>query len=473
MKKPAVFLDRDGTLIEDVGFIRDVARVEFYPDTIEALRRLRDFALFIVTNQSGIAKGLISADEAHGINQFVVQHLAEAGITIQAVYCCPHERADGCECIKPNPYFPRIAERDFGIDLTRSYVVGDHPSDAELADRVGAKGIYVLTGHGLKHREELPADRTIVAGIEEASAAIVRSHAASLLNAGGVVAFPTETVYGLGADASNEAAVRRVFRIKGRPENHPLIVHIADAEMMTEWAVDLPNAAIRLAERFWPGPLTLIVPKSSRVPDIVTGGQASVGLRVPSHPLALALLKEFGGGIAAPSANRFGLVSPTTAEHVRRDLGDDVDYVVDGGACDVGLESTIVDLTSDRPGILRPGGVTQEEIEATLGYKVPVAMTSDVRVSGQLKTHYAPRAAVVLAPQNELEQRARELQTMGHEVRILSPTDLEPQNLFASLRRADDEGAAFILASAPEGQGLGLAVADRLQKAAAPRDSAD
>ncbi|MDZ4782487.1 MAG: L-threonylcarbamoyladenylate synthase [Planctomycetia bacterium] len=300
---------------------------------------------------------------------------------------------------------------------------------------------------------------------------IERAHAVAILRAEGIVAFPTETVYGLGADALSEAAVRRVFHVKGRPATHPLIVHFGDASLMAEWAAYVPNAARRLAERFWPGPLTLVLPASTRVPAIVTGGQDSVGLRVPRHPMALALLREFGGGIAAPSANRFGRVSPTTAEHVRQDLGSDVDFVLDGGACAVGIESTIVSLTSEIPAILRPGGVTQEEIEATLGRKVPVAQTSNVRTPGQMKTHYAPRAAVVLVPPEELEQRAEELRKQGRQVRVLSAKDVAPHVLFTSLRRADDAGVEFILASAPPEQGLGLAVADRLRKAAHPRTS--
>lgn len=177
MKKPAVFLDRDGTLIEDAGFLRESAQVFFYPETFSALYRLGDFELFIVTNQSGIAKGLILAEEADAVNRYVVQRLAEAGTTIRAVYCCPHQRSDGCECMKPSPYFLRIAERDHEIDLARSFVVGDHPSDVELAHAVGARGIYVLTGHGAKHREDLQVPAAIVSDIGAAVDLILRTHA--------------------------------------------------------------------------------------------------------------------------------------------------------------------------------------------------------------------------------------------------------------------------------------------------------
>ncbi|OFW12344.1 MAG: hypothetical protein A3H29_18645 [Acidobacteria bacterium RIFCSPLOWO2_02_FULL_67_21] len=184
MKKRAVFLDRDGTIIEDAGFLREVAQVDFYPQTFSALRRLGDFVLFIVTNQSGIAKGQIRTEEAVAVNDYVVQRLAEAGTTIRAVYCCPHQRTDGCECMKPNPYFLRIAERDHEIDLTRSFVVGDHPSDVELAHGVGAMGIYVLTGHGAKHRTELQVPATVVADIGVAADLILRTHAIGIPQSG-------------------------------------------------------------------------------------------------------------------------------------------------------------------------------------------------------------------------------------------------------------------------------------------------
>jgi D-glycero-D-manno-heptose 1,7-bisphosphate phosphatase len=184
MKKPAVFLDRDGTLIEDAGYLRDVAHVEFYPQTFSAVRRLGDFVLFIVTNQSGIAKGQIRTEEARAVNDYVVQRLAEAGTSIRAVYCCPHERTDGCECMKPNPYFLRIAERDHGIDLAQSFVVGDHPSDVVLAHAVGAKGIYVLTGHGAKHRRELQVPATLVDDIGAAAEVILTTRALGIHQSG-------------------------------------------------------------------------------------------------------------------------------------------------------------------------------------------------------------------------------------------------------------------------------------------------
>ena len=315
--------------------------------------------------------------------------------------------------------------------------------------------------------------------------------AAQTLRQGGLVAFPTETVYGLGADAENVTAIARLFAVKGRPATHPLIVHLPSAEALPQWAARLSASARVLAEECWPGPLTLLVEKSARVPDATTGGLASVGLRVPAHPVALELLKRFAGGIAAPSANRFGRVSPTRVEHVLADLGDDVDLLLDGGECSVGVESTILDVTSDVPVLLRPGGVTVERIESLLGRAVSRSPASDVRAPGMLASHYAPQARVEVLEEGALVARARELTLGGERVALLiSPQDdrealaslqrvilldlgatseAAAQRLYGALRAADAQGATVVLASPPAASGLGEALADRLSKAAAPR----
>jgi len=313
------------------------------------------------------------------------------------------------------------------------------------------------------------------------------TRAAALLKAGGLVAFPTETVYGLGADAENERAVERVFTAKGRPSEHPLIVHLAEPSQIADWASDIPHVAHQLAARFWPGPLTLILRRGPRAPHAVTGGQETVGLRVPAHPVALALLRAFGGGIAAPSANRFGGVSPTTAEHVKRDLGALVDLVLDGGPCSVGIESTILDLSGEHPVILRPGGITSEAIEEEIGASVLVGKRSNVRAPGLLASHYAPRAEVLLLAPGDVEARVQsehergrrvgvlmrgsEAHAVGAEVTVLLPDDLEQiaRRLYQALRDLDDQKVDVILTTLPEETGLGLAIADRLRKAAAPR----
>jgi L-threonylcarbamoyladenylate synthase len=311
------------------------------------------------------------------------------------------------------------------------------------------------------------------------------NRAVRVLQTGGLVAFPTETVYGLGADATNETAVKQVFKVKGRPKGHPLIVHLPDANGVRDWVEEFPESAHRLAARFWPGPLTMILKKGPKAIDAVTGGQETVGLRVPGHPVAQALLRAFGGGIAAPSANRHGRVSPTAAQHVYDDLGMDVDMVLDGGSCAVGIESTIVDLSGEAPAILRPGGVTKEELEEILGFPVPIAKhESRVRAPGRLASHYAPRAEVVLAKPDELVKRANKLRSQGKKVAIMTsvlptkpPIGIETlmlpvaipemaRGLYDALREVDRRGFDAVVVSLPPEVGLGAAIADRLEKAA-------
>jgi len=306
-----------------------------------------------------------------------------------------------------------------------------------------------------------------------------------VLRAGGLVAFPTETVYGLGADAEDVHAVERIFAAKGRPRTHPLIAHIGSADQLDHWAADVPEFARVLAERFWPGPLTLVLRRNSRVPLAVTGGLETVALRVPDHPLALALLSAFAGAVAAPSANRFGSVSPTTADHVREGLGPAVDFVLDGGPCAVGVESTIVDVTSGHPAILRPGGVSREALEAVLGHSVPMRSSGAIRVPGQHSSHYAPRAKVLLVESNEVVSEALRLQAAGHRVGALVPHGFEyapgdshvvisvpesmvayAQKIYTFLLEFDRQGCEVIVASLPAQDGLGLAIADRLRRAA-------
>jgi L-threonylcarbamoyladenylate synthase len=308
------------------------------------------------------------------------------------------------------------------------------------------------------------------------------AEAVRVLRAGGLVAFPTETVYGLGADARDPRAVGRIFAAKGRPADHPLIVHVPDEARAKRWARAWPAAAHRLAEALWPGPLTLIVPRAEGVPDAVTGGQPTVGLRVPDHPLALELLEAFGDGVAAPSANRFGSVSPTTAAHVALELGRAVDLILDGGACRVGVESTIVDLSDGAPRLLRPGGVPRERIEAILGRPL-AGGAGTTRAPGTLPSHYAPRARVRPVAATDLARAVREAGLGPERVVVLGPeavpgaahlplsADVEEaaRQLYAALREVDARGFELAVVALPPERGLGLAVADRLRRAAAPR----
>ncbi|MFB6477370.1 L-threonylcarbamoyladenylate synthase [Streptomyces virginiae] len=316
--------------------------------------------------------------------------------------------------------------------------------------------------------------------------------AAGVLRAGGLVALPTETVYGLGANAEDPAAVGRIFEVKGRPPSHPLIVHIASAAELGDWVEEVPQTARVLAEAFWPGPLTLVLRRGRRVPLEATGGLETVAVRVPDHPVALALLSAFGGGITAPSANRFGSVSPTTADHVRTELGDGVDFVLDGGSCQVGVESTIIDVTADVASVLRPGGVTAEDLEAVLGYPPAAPSASPVRVPGQHPSHYAPRARVVLVEPEKVVPEAALAQELGHQVGVLVPAALTDgpvkahtvvavpasfaayaRELYGYLRAFDERGCDLIIASLPVEEGLGVAIANRLRRAAGPRPSAN
>lgn len=310
-------------------------------------------------------------------------------------------------------------------------------------------------------------------------------HAAAILKAGGLVAFPTETVYGLGADASNPEAVAKIFAAKGRPASHPVIVHLADAVQIANWAREVPETARKLAQKFWPGPLTVILRRVPQVSDVVTGGQDTVALRVPSHPVALQLLARFGGGIAAPSANRHGRVSATTAEHVRHEFGDEIDCVLDGGEADVGIESTIVDLSGAQPVLLRPGWITPAQLEQALGFPLGGPHDDAPRAPGTLAKHYAPQTPLIVLEFDLLMELAATLTRVGKRVAALAMSDRRPvheglvwvaapddaaayaHTLYANLRALDEAGCETILVEQPPQTSEWVAINDRLTRAAA------
>ena len=312
-------------------------------------------------------------------------------------------------------------------------------------------------------------------------AADTLSNAAESLKNGALVAFPTETVYGLGADASNEKAVARIYQVKGRPQDHPLILHIASMNDITYWAEDISDYAIALARSFWPGPMTLIFKHGQAAKDFVTGGQDTVGLRVPDHSLALGLLQECKKigvhAIAAPSANRFGHVSPTTAVAVQEEIGPYLsaeDLILDGGAAQVGLESTIIDCTGDSPRILRPGAITRAMIEEVTGLKVIENNKSTIRVSGSLEKHYAPNAQILLDVQASEGQgfiAPADVATPTGAIRLASPqtTDEYARVLYSALRDGDAQGLKTIAVIQPSGDGLAIAIRDRLMRASKGR----
>jgi len=306
--------------------------------------------------------------------------------------------------------------------------------------------------------------------------------AALALKAGHLVAFPTETVYGLGADARNPEAVKRIYAVKGRPSDHPLIVHISSLNQLDKWAIDIPEYAIKLARKFWPGPMTLILKRSEIAGDFITGGQSTVGLRVPSDPIAQALITEFekisNSAIAAPSANRFGQVSPTSGSDVLEELGQflaDEDLILDGGNSTIGIESTIIDCTGDQPTILRNGAVTKEDIQVELGMgSLEDTENSNIKFSGSFENHYAPKCRVIIDTR-EIEGAGflalSDVETPSRMVRLASPQTAEDfaRILYSTFRAADQAGFTSMVVSEPKGEGLSVAIRERLQKAAQGR----
>ncbi len=490
---PAVFLDRDGTLIEDVGALSEPAQVQLFPDTIPALKALQNkYKLFIITNQSAVATGAITMAQVNAVHQHLDAILKDEGITIEDWYVCPHQRADNCYCIKPNPTFVLQATRDYSLELERSFIIGDHAHDVETAADHGVFGLYLLTGHGASHLDRLAPDKLVFHRLSDAADWLLThsdprqdlerqlEEGAAAIRNGGAVAFPTETVYGLGADAFNADAVARVFEIKQRPINNPLIVHVSDIGQLDELLADLPEPAQTLIDAFWPGPLTIVLPKKPTVPDIVTANIPTVAVRMPAGPLAQDLIRRAGTPIAAPSANAFGRTSPTTARHVREQLGDRCDFIIDGGACRVGVESTVISFTGPAPVVLRPGGVTVEDIEARIG---PVAVagkreTAQPESPGLLASHYAPVTPLDLHDRI-LQEQATDSRTgfllwespaqdLAGPVEVLSLRgDLTEAavNLYAAIRRLDALGLSRIIAIRAPQNGLGTAVNNRLEKA--------
>ena len=311
--------------------------------------------------------------------------------------------------------------------------------------------------------------------IASCTAAAIKDAATSLIN-GDLVAFPTETVYGLGADAANEIAIKKIYQVKGRPFDHPLIVHISNLQYLDRWAREIPEYAIKLARSFWPGPMTLILPRKQLAKDFITGGQDNVGIRIPDQPLALALLSQFeqqgGMGVAAPSANRFGKLSPTTAKAVEAELGaflDSKDLILDGGSCEVGVESTIIDCTSQRPIILRPGAITHSMIFDATGIAPDASNKVDTKASGLLESHYSPSAKVILDQTPQAGDgfiALSNIKTPEGVIRLGSPKNNTEyaKLLYQALRSADEQQIKTIHAHLPTGDDIALAIIDRLTK---------
>lgn len=492
--RSAIFLDRDGMLIEDVGVLNNPDDIQLFPDTVDALRQLqKKYLLFVVTNQPGIADGLVTAGQVAEINKSLDGILSQEGVHVRRWYVCPHDRKDRCQCIKPNPEFLRQTAIEYNLDLGRCFVIGDHPHDILTGDTAGAYGLYLLTGHGHKHLEDLPPDKPVFHTIGDAAEWILKHpqaekdisravhKGAKIIRRGGLVAFPTETVYGLGADVFNAVAVARIFEVKGRPLHNPLIVHVSDWRQIPPLVSHVSETAKRLMERFWPGPLTLVLQKSAIVPDIVTAGNPTVAIRMPANTWARKLIALSGKPIAAPSANAFGRTSPTTAGHVEDQLHGFYDVLIDGGACRVGVESTVLSLVEDTPLLLRHGGVSHEEIvEITKRveiYRSQKKTGKRLESPGMMPAHYAPSTPLILVDDIDSYGRRSDVGVIcfkSPSIHFQAPTAvLSPRgdmreaaiNLYQAMRKLDRMGLSFIAVERIPNNGIGAAVNDRLSKA--------
>lgn len=492
---PAIFLDRDGTLIEDVGVLTSPEQIHLFDDTVEALSLLQQkYKLFVVTNQPGITQKKVSFNQVKDLNERIDELLKSHGIFIEEWYVCPHERKENCNCIKPNPTFLLEAAEKFNLTLSNSVFIGDHPHDVATGENAGAFGIYLLTGHGQQHIEELPVNNLVFHNLYDASKWIIEhpnlesdlsksiKAGAEAIKKGGLVVFPTETVYGLGADALNPYAIANIFSVKKRPLQDPLIVHISDKTQIYLLVDHLPKEAELLIERFWPGPLTLVMPKSIKVPDIVTAGLPTVAIRMPDNPCALELIRLAGTPIAAPSANLFGSTSPTTAKHVAEQL-EGYEVIINGGSCRVGIESTVLAFINGNFELLRPGGTPKEAIEAVIGpvkdgYKKEKATEDNFASPGMMSKHYAPSTPFIIAENiNDYSNRPdiglisfqNTAKNFQGPVEHLSPDgDLKEAatNLYGAMRKLDKLGLSLIVAQAVPNTGLGVAINDRLKRAA-------
>ncbi|MHB9068740.1 MAG: L-threonylcarbamoyladenylate synthase [Sedimentisphaerales bacterium] len=485
----AVFLDRDGTIIEDRGSIKDNNQVEFLPGVFDALRKLqKHFLLFIVTNQNPAS---LTDSQVADVNKFVCDRLANEGIKIQEIYACNHLEKSKCNCRKPSPFFLKKASQEYDIDLSGSYVIGDHLSDIYLAHNAGAKSIYVLTGHGKMHLHDVPVGTTILPSLPYAVERILSNpelgfctenqikRAAQAIKSGQPIAFPTETVYGLGANAYDENAVKKIYDLKKRPNKNPLIVHIASIDQLECCATEIPEKAHLLTRKFWPGPLTIVLKKKSCIPDIVTSGLDSVAIRMPDHRVALSLIMNSGVPIAAPSANRFGYVSPTQADHVKEQFGSDLNIVLNDGSCRVGLESTIVSFLEQSPVLLRPGGISLERIESVIG---TVCLNPSNEITplspGRLPSHYAPKTPLIITDDPaalSLHYRVGFLSFSSNcnadlyaAIEILSKSgdlDEAASNLYAAIQRLDNLNLDILVTTSVVNEGIGKAINDRLLRA--------
>jgi len=490
-QRPAVFLDRDSTLIEDLGILDAADPISLSPDTISFLQRLAvKFELFVVTNQRSVTCREPLRKDVNQVNKAIDASLSDAGIIIRHWYVCYHEYSDD-PCITANKRFLEEAAYDYNVDLSQSYVIGDHLYQVLTGEEAGCMGLYLLTRYGAKHLREIPKEKLIFHTVQDAVFWIERHpkqkdsleeemrRGVRTILQGGLTVFPTETVYGLGADAMNGDAVTKIFTAKERPFQDPLISHVCDREMVVPLVGKLSPKAVQLMDHFWPGPLTLVFPKSERVPDVVTAGNPTVAVRMPNHPLALELIRLAKTPIAAPSANTFGKTSPTTAQHVEDQLAGRFDAMIDGGACRIGVESTVLSLVGETPVLLRLGGVTREEIEEVVG-PVLVKTSGDTVVfdsPGLFPSHYATKTPMIMVDDPSSYAHTKDIALM-----LFTSTDvaydgmtfiLSPEGdareaaarLYETMRRIDTYDLRLIVAQRLPDSGVGMAVNDRIYRA--------
>lgn len=495
-KRKAVFIQCNGILIEDRRDTRAAQRLLSLPDAAEALHRLqKHFLLFLVTCEPARENGRSIPSKASGAAAVIVEHLRRHRVRIERIFHCPRRLNQPGEHV-PTSFF-YTAEEEFGLDLKRSFLISGHADILALAQFAGIFRICVRTLSPIEQCRSSPTNVLVVPDLREAADWILGclamwdleeadayaiDRAAHILQQGGIGAFPTETVYGLGASIRHETAIARIFEIKARPKFDPLIVHVADEEQLEEIVSHVPAKAHKLITHFWPGPLTLVLPKLRSVPDLVTAGLDTVAVRMPRHPLALALIRATHSPIAAPSANRFGRTSPTTAEHVRRAIGSQIDFLLDGGPCPIGVESSIVSLMGDQPLLLRPGGIPMEDIESLIGpLGKPRSPAHQISAPGMLPRHYAPHTPLRLVTNSAITTfeggkrvgylafRAPPPEINFAAVEVLSPAGNLREaaaNLFGALHRLDDQKLDLILAEPVPEHGLGRAINDRLKRAA-------
>jgi L-threonylcarbamoyladenylate synthase len=495
----AVLLYQDSLVTEALERVQDTSEIALSPEALLALRVLQKrYKICIFSGYPGTGREAPPALEVDQIQERVLNLLSQYGIHVELApsfaFACQSAKSD----VRGELHLRSLTEfvGRYAVDVRSSFVISDCLCDLETADKAGMRGVLIARSKN-QDRSQVSPKFPVASGVWDAALSIIErdlyqqfqdmpldiERAAMLLRNGRVVAFPTETVYGLGANALDPVAVARVFEIKRRPRFDPLIVHVAELCQLNILVTELPESARKLIHFFWPGPLTIVLPKSEHVPNIVTAGLHTVAIRMPDHPVALTLIRKAGVPIAAPSANLFGHVSPTTAEHVRQQLGEAVDFVLDGGRCPVGVESTVISILGNTAALLRPGGMPLEEIERVIG---PVQRCAEIQrpmSPGQLLHHYAPWTPLILREHGVPEPGLRcgllsfttPTSTEGFvAVEVLSTTgDLREAaaNLFAALHRLDAMHLDLIVAELVPDVGLGLAINDRLRRAARKQGS--